>query len=183
MWHTVLYILSSLSAIYFVCILNWIFFKEIQSNSWYIISGSARFTEVPPSVLYVSIGGTARFVWDYTVDNRTYVFDAYSPTCSFYNANNIDFLIGQENVFNKWKWVINIATCPARLLNPVRVSKESTATLVIYSVTSADSGTYGCTLVLTTARLIISKVQLVVTCKYAIQVFPFSLCIRVLLDG
>jgi hypothetical protein len=123
--------------------------------------------------LYVSSGGTARFVWDYTVNNRIEEFDANSPRWSFYIANDTDFLIGQENVFRKGKWFINIATCPARLLNPVRVSKESTATLVIYNVTSADRGTYGCTLVLTTARPITSKVQLVVTCKFAIQVFPF----------
>jgi hypothetical protein len=100
------------------------------------------------------------------VDNRIEEFDAFSPGWSFYNANDTDFLIGQENLFSKWKWFINIATCPARLLNPVRVSKELTATLVIYNVTSADSGTYGCSLVLKTRRAIISKVQLVVTCKF-----------------
>jgi hypothetical protein len=112
-------------------------------------------------------------VWDYTVDNRIEEFDASSPRWLFYIANGTDYLIVHENVFSKWKWFINIVTCPARLLNPVRVSKESTATLVIYDVTSADSGTYGCTLVLTTKRPITSKVQLVVTCKFAIQFFPF----------
>jgi hypothetical protein len=122
----------------------------------------------------VSSGGTARFVWDYTVDNRIEEFDVLSPKWSFYNANDLDLDIGQENVFEHREWFINTATCPARLLNPVRVSKESTATLVIYNVTSADSGTYGCSLVLATRRAIISKVQLVVTCKFAIQVFSSS---------
>jgi hypothetical protein len=148
-----------------------LFIKESQRNISIVISGSARFSEVPPSVLYVSSGGTARFVWDYTVDNRTEEFDAFSPKWSFYNANDVDLHIGQESVYLKWKWLINIKTCPARLLNPVRVSKASTATLVIYNVTSADSGTYGCTLVLTTRRPIISKVQLVVTCKFFLILF------------
>ncbi|XP_031555946.1 opioid-binding protein/cell adhesion molecule-like [Actinia tenebrosa] len=82
-------------------------------------------------------------------------------------------------MLNKWKWNIHTNTCPARLLNPVRVSKESTATLVIHNVTLADSGTYGCVLVLTTRNPITSKVKLVVTSLPNITLNPSSSIIRV----
>jgi hypothetical protein len=113
----------------------------------------------------VSVGKTARFVWDYTVDNRIREFQESSPKWSFYNENGSAHLIAYERVFERRTWIINNRTCPKRLLNPTRVSKESTATLVIKNITTSDSGTCGCELMLTTLNPIRSKAQLVVTCK------------------
>jgi hypothetical protein len=116
-------------------------------------------------------GGTARFVWNYTVDNRTEEFLFSSPRWSFYDVNDTIVDIGYENYFNNWQWNINLDTCPPRLLNPTRVRKESTATLVISNVTTADSGTYEFVLLLKTSSPIRSKVQLIVTskCIYSIE--------------
>ncbi|XP_031555029.1 uncharacterized protein LOC116291935 [Actinia tenebrosa] len=128
--------------------------------------GAARFTINPPSVSYVSVGKTIKLVWDYSVDSKREEFGVYSPKWIFYADNGSEFIIAQENVFNQGQWNIQKATCPARLLNPVRVSKESTATLVIHNVTLADSGTYGCVLMLAARSPITNKVKLVVTCGY-----------------
>ena len=130
-----------------------------------LLSESAvRFTHYPPSVLHVQTGQTAGFVWDYTVGNRNTEFGFNSPEWGFYDSQNRRSVIGSEDGLKGWKWTIDYSKCPARLLNPtVRVSKESTATLVISNVTTADSGVYGCTLVLTTAAPLTSKVRLFVT--------------------
>ncbi|XP_031573305.1 uncharacterized protein LOC116307281 [Actinia tenebrosa] len=130
-----------------------------------IAKGQARFTEVPPSMLYVSVGKTARFVWDYTVDNRKNDFQEFSPIWSFYWPNNSESIIGYELVFKQRQWTINHKTCPKQFFSPTRVSLESNATLVIQNVTVGDSGTYGCSLVLTKTDPIRSKVKLVVTSK------------------
>ena len=99
------------------------------------------------------------------MDNRSKAFHVYSQTWNYYADDGKAFLIAHESIFKNWEWSINPATCPARLLNPVRVSKESTATLVIHNVTLADSGTYGCILVFKKRSPITSKVKLVVTCR------------------
>jgi hypothetical protein len=109
----------------------------------------------------VSSGGTAKFVWDYHVDNRNLEFSSQSPTWSFYTTSGMELVIALEDKFEGWKWKINVGTCPARLLNPTRVSKESTATLVITNVTTDDNGIYGCSLMLSTP--ITSTAQLIVT--------------------
>jgi hypothetical protein len=126
----------------------------------FILLGAARFTQFPPSVLYVQIGQTARFVWSYTVDSKNTEFSLSSPRWDFYDSNNIRSEIGFDRALSGWKWTIS-SHCPTRLLT--RVSKESNATLVISSVTTADNGTYGCSLVLFTLPAITSKVQLIVT--------------------
>ena len=114
----------------------------------------------------MSVGETAKLVWDYTVDNRSEEFDVFSPRWLFYADNGVAVRIAQESIFKNWEWYINRESCPVRLLNPVRVSKELNATLVIHNVTLADSGTYGCTLYLAKRSPIASKVKLVVTCTY-----------------
>jgi len=129
---------------------------------FFTADAAARFTQVPSNKLYVLKGETARFVWDYHVDNIN-EFDSSSPSWSFYDPNAKR--IGYEYKFAGWKWTIDTNTCPLRLRSPtVRVSKQSTATLVITGVTTADNGTYGCTLVLVNPKpAVISKAQLIVT--------------------
>jgi hypothetical protein len=127
-----------------------------------LFKGVPHFTREPPSVLYVSSGGTARFVWDYYVSNRTTEFDPFSPVWSFYNKSGDKAVIGLDNAFNGWSFVLQ-KTCPPRLLNPTRVSKESTAILVITNATTADSGLYECRLFLTRSSPVKSRVHLVVT--------------------
>ncbi|XP_031550983.1 titin-like isoform X2 [Actinia tenebrosa] len=128
------------------------------------VETAVRFTHHPPSVLYVQTGQSARFVWDYTVDNRSVEFGLNSPEWRFYDSQNRRSVIGSENGTNGWQWAIDYSQCPTRLLIPtVRISKESTATLVISNVTTADNGVYACTLVLSAGSSIVSKVQLIVT--------------------
>jgi len=128
---------------------------------FFTVDAAARFTQVPSNKLYVLKGETARFVWDYHVDNIN-EFDSESPSWSFYDPNAKR--IGYDNAFDSRKWKIDTNTCPLRLRSPtVRVSKQSTATLVITGVTTADNGVYGCILVLKSGSPIISKVQLIVT--------------------
>jgi hypothetical protein len=95
-----------------------------------------------------------------------------SLTWEFYDSAGNRMEIAFEDKFNNWKWKINKARCPSRLLNPTRARKGHVATLVILSVTKADDGIYGCTLVLPTGTSPISKVQLVVTGKF-IDLIPF----------
>jgi hypothetical protein len=134
--------------------------------------GVPHFTREPPSVLYVSSGGTATFVWDYYVSNRTTEFDPFSPVWSFYNKSGDKAVMGLDNAFNGWSFVLQ-KNCPSRLLNPTRVSKESTATLVISNVTTADNGIYECSLLLTSGSPIKCKVQLVVTGTIPRPLFTF----------
>jgi hypothetical protein len=106
-------------------------------------------------------------VWDYHVDNKDTEFDINSPKWNYYNSQGVAINIASEDMFKRWKWVIHRATCPPRLLNPTRVSKESVATLVISNVTSADNGTYECSLVLLrTSSPITSRIELIVSGKY-----------------
>ena len=51
-----------------------------------VLDSAARFTHVPPSKLYVVKGGTARFEWDYHVDDRSKEFDSFSPQWIFYDV-------------------------------------------------------------------------------------------------
>ncbi|KXJ11358.1 Limbic system-associated membrane protein [Exaiptasia diaphana] len=144
-----------------------------------VVDAAARFTRVPPSKVYVVKGDTARFEWDYHVDNRMNEFDFISPRWIFYDRNNkYKARIGYDNRFDGWKFTID-NRCPPRLLSPsVRVSKESNATLVITNVTMADSGIYGCLLLLSRgswSSMPISKVELIVTdCKAFFTKIPPS---------
>jgi len=136
---------------------------------YYCIDSSAYFTQVPPSKMYVVEGGTARFVWDYHVDDRDKEFDFFSPKWLYYAGNGAATTIGGEVKPLNWTFIITMS-CPSRLRRPVlRVNKESNATLVITNVTMADSGLYGCVLLLSSSMARpFSKVELVVTGKVAI---------------
>ncbi|XP_031564764.1 uncharacterized protein LOC116300126 isoform X3 [Actinia tenebrosa] len=118
------------------------------------------FTKVPPSVLYVVSGQDARMMWDYNVSNRDAEFGSYSPTWYYINVTQIQIANEYKWSSPKWKWSI-LPTCPDRLKG--RLRKESTATLVISSVTITDSGIYECGLTLTSGLYISSKVELFVT--------------------
>ncbi|XP_031551825.1 Down syndrome cell adhesion molecule-like, partial [Actinia tenebrosa] len=118
------------------------------------------FTREPPSNLYVSVGGTARLEWDYNVRNRTALFDPYSPEWALYDTSGGRIVIGVEDGYNGWKFIIN-KKCPPKLRG--RLSIESTAILVIYNVTKVDERLYECSLLLLVGSPMKSKVQLVVT--------------------
>ncbi|XP_028516690.1 uncharacterized protein LOC114575621 [Exaiptasia diaphana] len=124
---------------------------------------AVRFTKQPGSKLYVLKGHTAKFTWDYHVDNINIEFDSQSPRWYYHNDS---YVIGYGDAFLNWKFIIDTSTCPARLLTPtIRVSVEGKATLVITNVTLADSGTYGCRLVLSSGLPIsmpTSQAQLIV---------------------
>ncbi|XP_028518373.1 uncharacterized protein LOC114576269 [Exaiptasia diaphana] len=126
----------------------------------------ANFTKVPNETLYLANGKTARFTWDFHVDNIKKELDSGSPRWYFY-ANSTTYWIGYGDAFNGRKFTIDTNTCPARFLRPtVRVSVEGKATLVIKNLTLADSGTYGCILFLAKGpdRLMpTSHVKLIVT--------------------
>ncbi|XP_028516687.1 receptor-type tyrosine-protein phosphatase F [Exaiptasia diaphana] len=124
-------------------------FNYTEGDGW---DAAVRFTRVPADKLYVVKGQTARFTWDYHVDNINTEFDSRSPRWYFHN--NSSLLIGYGDLFDGRKFKIYPNTCPPRLLTPtVRVSVEVKATLVITDVTMADSGTYGCRLVLSSGSL------------------------------
>jgi hypothetical protein len=112
-------------------------------------------------VVYVPSGGTAKLIWDYHVNDKIKDFgdDGSSPVWYFEIPR---IMIAVENGLHGWKWTIVTSTCPPRLLNPTRVSKESTATLVITNVSTADNGIYGCALVLKGGSQINSPIGLVV---------------------
>jgi hypothetical protein len=113
-------------------------------------------------VLYVLKGKTARFVWDYTVGNRETDFASSSPTWHYRYQNTTQIQIAYEYKWRnpRWKWTI-ASSCPESLR--YRVSKESSATLVIADVTTADNGIYGCSLLFRTGNFITHQVQLIVT--------------------
>jgi hypothetical protein len=116
----------------------------------------------------VPSGGTAKLIWEYHVNDKIKDFgdDGSSPIWYFEIPRN---LIAADDGLNGWKWAINIRTCPPRLLNPTRVSKESTATLVITNVSTADNGIYGCALVLKGGSQIDSTTRLIVIGKFSIK--------------
>ena len=124
----------------------------------------ARFTKHPEDTLYVVKGQTARFTWDYHVDNINSEFDSQSPRWYF---NSFFSMIGYGNAYDSWKFSIARITCPARLRTPtLRVSVEGKATLVITNVSLADSGTYICRLYLASglsSSMPTSQAQLIVT--------------------
>ncbi|XP_031560198.1 hemolin-like, partial [Actinia tenebrosa] len=130
------------------------------------VQGKARIIQAPPNPLYVVSGATARFVWDYTVDNRKEEFQLSSPTWNYNHVNETPVVIGYDHVLIDWRWTISNGTCPTRLLYPTtRVSRESNATLVISNATTADSGIYGMILLLKTLPPIARKIQLFVTTR------------------
>ncbi|XP_028516697.1 hemicentin-2 isoform X2 [Exaiptasia diaphana] len=148
---------SGLCASSYTCVILMMLFRDSDA--------AARFTKHPADTLYVVKGQTARFTWDYHVDNINTEFDARSPRWYFHN--NTSWLVGYGDAFDGRKFKIDTNTCPARLRIPtVRVSVEGKATLVITDVTMADSGTYGCRLFLSSGPLSsmpTSKSQLIVT--------------------
>ena len=131
-----------------------------------LLQGKARIIKAPSSPLYVASGGTAKFFWDYTVENKSEEFQFFSPTWKYYYANGAAVDIGHDHFLENWKWKISFDTCPYRLLNPIRVSKENNATLIISNVTIADSGLYEMALMMKTFQPLTSKVQLVVTSEF-----------------
>lgn len=109
------------------------------------ILGAATFNHTSlEEPYYVGKGKTARFNWTYSVDNRDVEFELFSPVWYF---NNKFIVIGRDNSFLEWRFLIDNISCPERLLKPtVRVSRKDQATLVIENVITADSGVYGCIL-------------------------------------
>lgn len=141
----------------------------------YLLSDKmARFTKVPPSKLFVAKGKAARFEWEYTYDNRNIEFHPESHVWAYINQNNQWVTIATEKRDQSWSTVINTTTCPARLLNPLRVSIKQPATLVISNVTEADNGKYGCRLRLQREFPINSTSILIVTGEY----LPFDCVIQ-----
>ncbi|XP_031573635.1 uncharacterized protein LOC116307504 [Actinia tenebrosa] len=135
----------------------------ITSSIALTVKGSARFTRVPPKLLRMRAGKSAKLVWDYHVVAKEKEFSDISPIWSHYTSNHGNQRIAFEHRYQgTWVWAIS-SECPARLLHPTRVRKEATATLVISNVTNADSGVYECSLMLKTGLAIVSKVKLVVT--------------------
>jgi len=121
-----------------------------------------HFTQVPPSIIYAVVGQAVKFVWDYVTSNKTADFDVQSPRWEVYTSKNGWKTIGADDGTSGWQWKLS-SSCPARLQNPTRVSKASTASLVIYNVTSDDAGIYRCNLTLKDRPPISSASQLVVT--------------------
>jgi hypothetical protein len=101
--------------------------------------------------------------WDYSVvSNKSKDFDLQSPLWEFYNRNGVWKTIGYDDGTSGWKWKLS-STCPSRLLDPTRVSKASTAALVIFNVSLADSGIYRCNLSLRNGPPITRQVELIAT--------------------
>ncbi|XP_048588340.1 uncharacterized protein LOC5512415 isoform X2 [Nematostella vectensis] len=123
-------------------------------------TNTARITRTPPQIVYVTSGATARFVWEYVVDDREREFAEHSPKWWYYYESQRRVEIAYENKVNTWRWEIS-SNCPGNLKK--RVSKDGMATLVISNVTSADMGTYGFSLELTSSDPLLSMVKLVVT--------------------
>jgi hypothetical protein len=80
-----------------------------------------------------------------------------------YYSNGASLELSSEDKNNEWQWSVS-PTCPASYEG--RISKEAQATLVITSVTVADGGTYGCSLVMASGPPVVSKVQLMILGMY-----------------
>lgn len=113
----------------------------------------------------VSAGETVRLIWNYTVDNRQREFQSESPWWSYWvPGTENEFIIGNDDRYANWNFVIKKFSCPSRFVNPVlRVSRDLPATLVITNVTMADTGIYMCRLLLKAGNPISSSVHLVVS--------------------
>jgi hypothetical protein len=114
----------------------------------------------------VSSGGAAKLVWDYHVDDRNTDLFPTSPQWTYDNGNKktviaSEFMSIGSGGSISWRWSI-APSCPVSLKH--RLSKESTATLVITNVTAIDNGWYICQLLLNSGKNpLMSKVQLIVT--------------------
>lgn len=113
-----------------------------------------KFTVVPPRLLYIPVNGTAKLKWEYTVNS----VNKHSPTWDLYLPNGSSTQLAYENTNNR-SWRIS-DSCPLNLRGRIKI--EPPATLVISQVTSADSGIYGCSLVLNTGELLTNTSQLIV---------------------
>jgi hypothetical protein len=126
-----------------------------------------EFTKVPPREVYVYSGTTVKLEWEYSITgDKKKAFARYSPTWNLYDEEGEMAELASEDMYNSWKWMVS-ATCPASLRG--RISKQSSANLIITKVTTADSGTYGCTLELASGDPLTDKVQLIVTGKLLMQ--------------
>lgn len=117
---------------------------------------------MPPDVQNIHIGDTATFGWDYMVNDRNREIMFRSPRWSFYTSSGVEKVIAEEESSEEFLSLVISKSCPARLVNPLRVFKTGSATLVINNATVADTGTYGCTLVLSNGSSITRKTQLIV---------------------
>ncbi|KAK3697941.1 hypothetical protein QZH41_013023, partial [Actinostola sp. cb2023] len=134
---------------------------SIVSNSsvLYIIV-EVKFTKLPPRKVTAVVGTAVNLQWEYTVSgDRNVAFARYSPTWDLY-ANNTSVELASEDKNNNWKWSVS-STCPATLRE--RISKDSSAHLVISNVMLSDTGTYGCSLKLSYGNPLVDKVDLIVT--------------------
>ena len=118
-------------------------------------------------------------MWDYRVNNnRDNEFKTASPIWSFIDETTLNkSRIGYDDLYkpgDKWGFVISRATCPPRLLNPDRVSREPKATLVIANVTTDDKGIYQCVLDFVAGNPVKHQSQLIVTGEHFCNV---SICL------
>lgn len=111
------------------------------------VEAAARFTRLPPDKLYVVKGETARFLWDFHVDDRDTDLFSESPRWFFINFSNITTIGFDSKSGTIWKFFHHRKECPVSLCRR-RVNRESNATLVITGVSTADNGEYRCVLVL-----------------------------------
>jgi hypothetical protein len=138
----------------------------MQANRYLSLSDVLpKFIQVPSSVMSVKAGDTVKLIWDYVIGNKSKTFDLQSPLWEINDRNSVWKAIGYDDGTSGWKWKLS-STCPSRLLDPTRVSKASTATLVIFNVSLEDSGIYRCNLTLKNGPPITSQVELIVTGKY-----------------
>ncbi|XP_028516284.1 hemicentin-2 isoform X2 [Exaiptasia diaphana] len=121
-----------------------------------------HFSKVPPKILYVPVGQAATLEWDYISSNKSSNFDPQSPRWEFYNSIDGWKTIGADYGTLGWQWKLS-SSCPERLQNPTRVTKASVASLVIYNLTTEDSGLYRCNLTLRHRPPITNSTTLIVT--------------------
>lgn len=119
-------------------------------------------------MIYVQTGRTARLEWEIQsslYNQRDTRFGTYTPTwlVKSDSAFKTEIAYDWKRSNPPWQWTI-APSCPDRYKNPLRVSKQSTANLVISNIESQDNGTYLCLLVLRNpSETIESNIRLIVT--------------------